>query len=117
MPAPPWQLDTRKTCSCPDPFTCLLFRRYMCTPLPLSCLPPVPPCLCRNIVLGKWDADITRFLTEDECLGEAWGSTCQKQRTGLSACQSHTLRSVLSTAAGLQERLCFPLAATARFLC
>ncbi|KAI3428576.1 hypothetical protein D9Q98_007398 [Chlorella vulgaris] len=25
----------------------------------------------RNIVLGKWDADITRFLTEDECLAAA----------------------------------------------
>lgn len=25
--------------------------------------------LCRNIVLGKWDADTTRFLSGEACLG------------------------------------------------
>lgn len=30
---------------------------------------PCPPGGRRNIVLGKWDTDTTRFLTEEECLG------------------------------------------------
>lgn len=43
------------------------------SPLPPSTPTPFPPAcpapLHRNIVLGKWDADISRFLTEEECLG------------------------------------------------
>ena len=32
------------------------------------------PCVfvgCRNLVLQKWHSDVTKFLTEEECLGAA----------------------------------------------
>lgn len=37
--------------------------------LPTAACTPLPP-LRRNTVLGRWDADTTRFLTEEECVGE-----------------------------------------------
>lgn len=38
------------------------------------CVLPRRPCR-RNTVLGRWDADTSRFLTEDECVGEPLGSS------------------------------------------
>jgi hypothetical protein len=45
------------------PCSCFSWHASHASPRPALATP------CRNIVLGKWDADITRFLTEDECAG------------------------------------------------
>ena len=48
--------------------------------------------VCRNFVLGKWDADITRFLSEQDCLG---GCMVHGWQSGKQAAVSASLGSSL----------------------